>query len=148
VKARTPIAEIVHSIEGRTRLRLPSARSDRATLESVATRLEAMPGVTSVAINAITGSLLIRHDEPLATIIERALAAGTLAATTPPGSAPGGLRQRLGAIPADQVGTLVLGALGVLQLLRKRVLPPAFTLFWYAATLAREMPAPHTEDDE
>jgi hypothetical protein len=34
-----------------------------------------------------------------------------------------------------------MGALGVVQLLQQRVLPPAITLFWYALTLAREAQA-------
>ncbi len=37
---------------------------------------------------------------------------------------------------------LAFGALGLLQVAEKRVLPPALTLFWYAAELARRAQGP------
>jgi hypothetical protein len=92
-------------------------------------------GIAAVDARAMTASLLLHHDgvavEALAAEAERAglfivaeVAASDAAATAP-------------SLPT--LGAMAFGALGVMQLFNQRVLPPALTLFWYAATLARAL---------
>lgn len=59
--SRPPRAHLVHHMPHRSRLRVPAYRGDRASLQRVADRLGAAPGVSSVEINPQTGSLLVHH---------------------------------------------------------------------------------------
>jgi hypothetical protein len=59
------LAHIAHRIPGRVRLRIPSARHDRATLMRLAQRTASLPGVKSVESNSATGSLLISYSRDM-----------------------------------------------------------------------------------
>jgi glycosyltransferase A (GT-A) superfamily protein (DUF2064 family) len=52
----------VHSVPGRLRVRIPAAKGQPTTAEKLADRLNALEGITSVAANPVTGSILIRYD--------------------------------------------------------------------------------------
>jgi hypothetical protein len=54
-------AQVAHSVPGRIRVKLPSARRNTRALEELRSALIAMPHVRAVEINAITGSLTIHH---------------------------------------------------------------------------------------
>jgi hypothetical protein len=128
-----PLAEIVHVMPGRARLRIAERRGDSVFFASLATGLSAIAGVSHVEVRPLTGSILVEHAGPLARI-------GTAAA-----------RERLfvlsdvhpapvptPAMPIDPRKAVAagLGIFALWQLLRGRVLPPAITLAWYAAVLA------------
>ncbi|EHJ46414.1 hypothetical protein DFW101_0397 [Solidesulfovibrio carbinoliphilus subsp. oakridgensis] len=57
---------IASCIEGRLRLRHP-ALTDATLLREVAEQVAALPGITGVEANPRTGSLLVTHDESIAT---------------------------------------------------------------------------------
>ena len=57
---------IASCIEGRVRFRHP-ALSDPELLEIVTSQLAAMPGITEIEANPRTGSVLVTHDQSVAT---------------------------------------------------------------------------------
>ena len=66
--ARSPLLRLTgpietsHLLPGRVRFRISSLVGDKAQGETVVERLQQLPGVGSVAVNEITGSVLIRYD--------------------------------------------------------------------------------------
>jgi hypothetical protein len=118
------------------RLRVTSRRGDAAFFETCAARLVELPGIAAVDARAMTASLLVHHEEvPLEALAEAAERAGLFIVAALDDTAPAG--PALAPVPAPALGAVAFGALGVMQLFNRRVLPPAFTLFWYAATLAK-----------
>jgi hypothetical protein len=132
-----PGAHTAHASAGRTRLRVPSRRGDAGYFSSSAARLAEFEGVLAVTPRAATASLLIEHEGDFDPIARRARAAGLFALEPTP--------EEEDAAPRLTVPGLagVLGALAVVQVFRQRVLPPAVTLLWYAATVAgrRHLPS-------
>ena len=63
-----PIAEIVHAMPGRARLRIAARRGDAVFFASVATGLSTIPGVHKVEVRPLTGSVVILHSRPFARI--------------------------------------------------------------------------------
>lgn len=59
--------EYIHNIEGRVRLRDRSLKANAALARELQRELRQIPGVRSVEINLVTGSVLILHDGRLAT---------------------------------------------------------------------------------
>ncbi|HVZ51343.1 MAG TPA: hypothetical protein VG986_05220, partial [Pseudolabrys sp.] len=128
-----PIAEIVHAMPGRARLRIAGRRGDAVFFAAVATGLSTVAGVYKVDVRPFTGSLLIQHGPPLERIAAaakeaRLFAVGEASAVPPPTEAAE-------FNPKMLVG-LGLAALGLWQLTEGKILPPAITLGWYAAHLA------------
>lgn len=136
------LAEIEHSLPGRLRLRVRAKRGDRRFFDQTAAALAALHGVRAVRGNPVTASLLIEHDGDEAAVLasarERHLfetAPPTRAAVPRSGSAVAGERS---VAPLD-LAALGLGAAGLLQLARGRVLGSASENLWnaygvYAAT--------------
>lgn len=133
-----PLATVVHTTAARTRLRIASRRGETGFFTRCAGQLAAAPGVATVEARALTGSLLVHHAEgAFDAVAEHAERAGLfIVAEIEPAAAPDA-PPRLPPPPA--LAALAFGALGLFQLTEKRVLPPALTLFWYAATLAKEV---------
>jgi hypothetical protein len=136
-----PQAELVHTMPGRSRLRIPERRGDAVFFASVATGLSTLQGVRKVEVSPLTGSVLIHHDVPLDGIVKAAEQLG-LFMLAAPGTAPA--LAAMQAQPADMRMLLAagFGALALLQLGRGVVLPQAATLAWYAAALSGLFPAP------
>ena len=63
-----PLAEPIHAIPGRTRLRIEERSGDGAFFASIATGLSAIRGVSHVDVRPLTGSIVIHHAAPLARI--------------------------------------------------------------------------------
>jgi hypothetical protein len=126
-----PLAEVVHAIAGRARLRIADRCGDQAFLAAIATSLSAMPGVHRVDVRPLTGSVLIRHSGPLARIAAAAKAARLFTLTDQPTAPP---PPTIAFDPKMIVGG-GLGLAALWQLARGRVLPPALTLAWYSAAL-------------
>ena len=55
-------AHVVHATVGRARLRLPSMKGDERFFARVREELRQLPSVRDVHVNALTGSVLVRHD--------------------------------------------------------------------------------------
>jgi hypothetical protein len=127
-----PMAEVVHAIPGRARLRIAERRGDAVFFASVATGLSTIAGVYNVQVRPLTGSLLIQHGPPLERIAVAAQEARLFTVgdvtSVPPPTAPTEFDRK------TLIG-LGLGALSLWQLTEGKILPPAITLAWYAAGL-------------
>ena len=53
----------VHHVPGRLRVRVASTKGNPAAAEKLVRRLKARKGVRSIAVNPVTGSVLIQYDE-------------------------------------------------------------------------------------
>jgi hypothetical protein len=128
-----PLATVVHATGTRLRLRVQARRGDTAFFERCAAGLAGIAGVGAVQARAMTASLLLHHDGLVVeTIAAEAERAGLFIVAE---VAPESAARTAPDLPA--LGAMAFSALGVLQLFNQRLLPPALTLFWYAATLAR-----------
>jgi hypothetical protein len=128
-----PVAQIVHAIPGRARLRIVERRGDTVFFASVASGLSTIPGVHKIEVRSLTGSILIQHGAPLERIGAAAQEARLFILGDTHSAPP--------AMPATSFDpkaaiALGLGALSIWQMTEGRVLPPALTLAWYAASLA------------
>lgn len=56
-----PEAVITHFISGRIRIRIPSKKGDGAFFLSMKERFSNFPGIRTVEVNSLTGSILILH---------------------------------------------------------------------------------------
>jgi hypothetical protein len=129
-----PLATLVHATPARMRLRVASRRGDAAFFEACAARLAELPGIAAVDARAMTASLLLHHEDvSVEALAEAAERAGLFIVAALDEAAPAGPALP----PPPALGAVAFGALGVMQLFNKRVFPPALTLFWYAATLAK-----------
>ncbi len=128
-----PAAHITHAIANRTRLRIPSRRGDRVYFASLATTLSVMPGIQRVTVQPVTGSVLLEHTKRLAKLLQAAQEAQLFRLSEP-------WQQPAPSQPAAVDPKLLIGiGMGVFalwQLTRGRILPPAMTLGWYAASAA------------
>lgn len=128
-----PSAVVVHTLAGRTRLRIEARRGDDDFFASIATGLSAIQGVDQVEVRALTGGVLIQHHLPLAQIAEAAERARLFSVA---GFAAA--RPRFAAVPDPRTMVAAgLAAFALLQVFRGRILPPAITLALYAATIGR-----------
>jgi hypothetical protein len=57
-----PLARVVHSIPGRSRLRTQGVKRDAAALSALQSALEDARGVHDVRVNQVTGSVLVEHE--------------------------------------------------------------------------------------
>lgn len=147
-----PAAEVRHALSRRTRVAITERRGQSEYFAVVAQALEGYAGVTAVAANPVTGSLLINHGQPFDEIAAYAEAQGLfrlqsaqVATHTPAAQAAVGLAvmdnvlQRFteGDLNARSVMLLTLIALAAVQAARGHVLGPASTLLWAALSLVR-----------
>lgn len=132
-----PLAQLVHRLPGRVRLRVPALRGAPARLEALAVALRGLPGVTAAEAGPLTGALLLHHEGSLEALREAAAGRGLLRLAAAPAAA-------IAAPPPDPrvvlpaAGALLWSVLAVVQLLRREALPPAMTLGWQALGFARE----------
>ncbi|MBU1190078.1 MAG: hypothetical protein KKE76_00040 [Gammaproteobacteria bacterium] len=147
-----PAAEVRHALSKRTRLAVVERRGQADYFAAVTQTLQDCGGVTSVAANPVTGSLLIEHAQPWADIATYAEAQGLFRiqaaraeAHTPAAQAALGLaamdsavkRVTEGDLNARSVILLSLIALAAVQAARGQILGPASTLLWAALSLVR-----------
>jgi hypothetical protein len=130
---QTPLAEVVHSLPGRTRLRIAAYREDAAVLDAVAAGLSAIPGIQRITVRPLTGSVLLWHDPPMSRIAKAAEDAGLFRL-----ACPGDYSRQPHGVVLDPKMVVVFGfGLAALwQIFQGRILPPAITLAWYASMLA------------
>lgn len=58
-----PCAHVVHQLRGRVRIRILEKRGDPEFFQEARRRLDTLPGVADVWVNANTGSILLLHPE-------------------------------------------------------------------------------------
>ncbi|MFN3594155.1 MAG: hypothetical protein ACK4TK_05665 [Thiobacillaceae bacterium] len=147
-----PEAVIAHRLPGRLRLRLDRQRAGPVLL-AVAEKLQACPGIRSVTVNPLTGSLLILHatgeDEILryaeshALFSVRPTSGGEARTDATAGlrALSQGVRQVTGGtLDLDGLLMLALTGLALQQAIEGNVMVPAAALLWNAYTLSRMPP--------
>lgn len=73
-----PLARVVHSIPGRTRLRTHGVKGDAAALSALQSALEVARGVRDVHVNQVTGSVLVEHDGDIGDVLRELERRGAL----------------------------------------------------------------------
>jgi hypothetical protein len=127
-----PVADLVHTMPGRARLRIPDRRGDAVYFASIATGLSTIPGIYKVEVRPLTGSILLQHGPPIERIIHAAEEANLFRLQRTEEITSQGAD--LPFDPQSLVG-LGLSVLALWQATEKKFLPPAVTLAWYAAHL-------------
>ncbi len=146
-----PRAQIVHQVRGRLRLRIQERRKDTEYFETVREHLEDLPGVESVRVNSVTGSVLLLHPEldfdQLAPRLSDSELFQLLAGPPPevPAFAPlqSGLAgiDRLvgegsgGGVDLRTIAFMITMGMAIRQVMRGQIMVPAFTLMWHAMDL-------------
>lgn len=138
-------AQIIHSLPGRTRLRVLEKRRDEAFFADTIRNLTHCPGVASVETNTLTGSVLIHHDVPwdvLASQIEQR--AGLVIEMPREASLAHHVAQGLetanqdlnkvsgGKLDWNTLLFLGLTGLAIQQAIEGNIMAPAVSLLWYA----------------
>jgi Heavy metal associated domain 2 len=139
---------ITHRMNGRVRLRIPDKRRDAAYFARLKETLSRCPGVESVIVNPLTASVLITGPVDADEVIVYG-ENSKLFRLEPRGFIPFSERlthqlhkvdERVRDATSGQLdlnSAAVVGMLGAAlwQLSRRRVLPEALTVLWYAAWL-------------
>jgi hypothetical protein len=149
-------ARIAHHSRGRTRLKVRAKRGDAGYFAGVCRELAEHEAVEHVDANPSTSSLVVWHrdDADIATLgafardrqlfeldpepPEGTLADGAAALLRDIDAGIGELSARRADLRSVLLGAFV--AIGLVQMLRGRVLAPASTLFWYAFELVGSVP--------
>jgi hypothetical protein len=128
-----PIATVVHTMRGRTRLRLADMRGDEKFFAKATETLAGVAGVSRAVAAPLTGGLLIFHYKPLEAIGEATQKAGLfrLSCDRPAETKPVELR-----FDPRMAGAAALALLAVWQFRKEKLFPSAFTLALHAASLA------------
>ena len=134
-------AVIAHRIPGRVRLVVHSKRGDADYFSGLSQRLERFPKVQSARTNPVTGSVALNFIGDLTDILEQAQEEDLLTIMDDVKSA-GKTQERPVGAPLNLVGGrdfnrffvmgAVLAAIGVFQVFRGDLFPPALAVFWFA----------------
>jgi hypothetical protein len=134
-----PRAAVIHSVDGRTRLRVAARRENAAFFSTVAAGLSAIAGVRKVEVRPLTASILIFHDAPISRIGEAAEKNGLFSlaeATKPSASLEGPALQ----ISPRMVAAAGLGLIALWQVYKEKFFPSALTVGFYAVNIAGLLP--------
>ena len=145
----TPDARIVHSIQGRTRLRTRGMKGQDQYFEELARTLSSIAGVHNVVVNSRTESVLLEHDAPIEQILQEAEQRGYLRHDTAPeqsylANIDRAIKETDGALQQASKGKLDLETItfvsfvvgGIYQMFNNHGLPAGVTLMRYAVELA------------
>ena len=146
-----PEAHISHSAAGRLRIMVPGRRGDTGYFAQAEKRFAECPGVRRVAVNPLTGSILIEHATDTAAIVDFAETgdvlslkpereAVSLAASLQETAAEVDRRLRRAAGDALDLWSatsLIFFALACIQVLRGQYMGPATALLWTAIAAMR-----------
>jgi Heavy metal associated domain 2 len=149
----TPNGRITHRMNGRVRLRIPDRRRDSAYFARLKETLSRCDGVESVLVNPLTASALISGSAEADDIVVFAENSG-LFRLEARGFVPFAERlshqlhqvdDRVREATSGQLDLSSAAAIGLLgatlwQVSRRRVLPEAVTILWYAASLLANPP--------
>ncbi len=149
--AGKPHAHISHSAAGRVRIRVPGRRYDAPYFARVEQRFRECPGVERVAVNPMTGSILIEHTTDTAAITDFAEQGEFLSLQADLKVVPLGATLRAGVSDLDSRVRRAAGgamdlwsamavfyiALACIQALRGQYMGPASTLLWTGLSAMR-----------
>jgi hypothetical protein len=142
--------EIAHESAGRLRFRVAERRGDAAFFERIAAMLARCPGVQTLRVNPLTGSVLIHHESQTDAIVEFARTHELFetkpvrSRRTSPSHRAANTARRVDASLQERTGGtwdlrelafVVLAASGLVQIARHNIWPAGVSLLWYAATL-------------
>lgn len=145
-----PVATVAHSLQGRTRFRIPSQKGNDDFFRTAEQVLGDHPQISYLETNVQTGSILIYHRNELAALqhlVQEQELFTTQAPTPTPERALASTSDRLdqldrllrritrGAFNLDELLFVTLIGAALVQAVRGRVMAPATTLLSYAATL-------------
>jgi hypothetical protein len=136
-------AFLVHTLPGRTRLRVPEHRYDQAWFTGIAERLTQHPKVQRATVNASTGSILVVHQGSASELVAE-LADWITIVPHQPGAPRPVLPRSLHVTPATAMQALALGGvmLSIWQARRGRLLASALEHLWHANGAWRILKAP------
>lgn len=146
-----PRAYIGHSAPGRMRIKIPGRRGDSSYFARVEERFAQCPGVQRVAVNALTGSILIEHATDQAAVGQFAESNDLLTLQADPKVVPLAATLRAGVAHLDtrvrraaggaldlwSAMSIVYLALACIQLFRGHSVGPATALLWTALSAIR-----------
>lgn len=144
----TTPARIVHQSSGRLRVEIPGKRGDRDFFATLAEHMASDEGVLAARGNAAAASLVVEHTSS-APALMRALAGAGLDLPSPSDATANEAKAGAGKIQSGVPGSsgrhvepmliasAVFGAVGVIQALRGKIMIPALSAFWYAASAFR-----------
>jgi hypothetical protein len=66
-----PLAEVVHSLKGRLRLRFPTEKRNQDFFQNLLESLSNIESIRNIKANPLTGSVLIQYDGELEEIVQR-----------------------------------------------------------------------------
>jgi hypothetical protein len=146
-----PEAHVSHAAAGRLRIKVPERRGDTGYFARAGECFGECPGVRRVAINPLTGSILIEHATDMAAIADFAESHDVLSLRPERSGVPlaAALREtadeldrRLRRAAGDTLDlwsatSLVFFALACVQMLRGQYLGPATALLWTAIAAMR-----------
>lgn len=157
-----PEAHVSHAAPGRLRIRVPGRRGDGVYFARAEERFGACPEVHRVAVNPLTGSILIEHTTDMAAIGRFAENNDLLVLQAAPAVVPLGVTLRAGVVDLDTRvrraagGTLDLWsavsvvylALACIQLFRGYSMGPATALLWTGLSAMRMASENSATDDD
>lgn len=151
-----PVAQLVHELPGRIRLRVPARRGDTRYFAEVSETFDLCRAVLVAETNPRTASVLIHHEGEPRTVWSFAHEQALFVPESPENVAPRVMDRAIadarqidswfrsssgGDLDLGSVMTLGLVGLSALQLMRGNVLAPSVTLAWYAITLLQQRAA-------
>lgn len=146
-----PEAHISHAAAGRVRIKVPGRRGDSDYFAQAERRFGQCPGVRRVAVNPLTGSILIEHETETAAILDFAETGDMVSLKPQEDVVPLAVMVRESAAEMDRrvreaagnaldlwsATSLVFLALACVQLARGHYIGPASTLLWTAVAAMR-----------
>ena len=161
VQAEPPEAHVVHSTDGRTRIRVPSERRNSAFFRRVVEELSQCETVSKIEAKPLSGGVLVHYQGDFDVIADWAVRKDLFTLVDQPVRNSGMLDRldsemdvidrRINAITAGEANLASLVFLGLLmvaavQLLRGNIMGPAMTMAWYAVNAALAIARPHAAD--
>lgn len=149
--AGNPQAHISHAGSGRLRIRVPGRRNDVAYFARAEARFGECPGVRRVAVNPLTGSILIEHATDMAAIADFAESGELLSLQPDSEWIPLAVSLRAGVDDLDRwvrrtaggamdlwsAMSLVYLTLACIQVVRGHSMGPATALLWTSLSAMR-----------
>lgn len=142
------VAHVSHCIPGRVRFRIPGQRGDEDYFSMLAKKLAALPGIKTVQVSPLTGSVLLTHALGAVDDIGAFAEAQDLFEVRPQPDRGVSMRERItndvhalnhefkklsdGALDYWSLVFLALLGMAIHQLLKGNIAAPATTLLWYA----------------
>lgn len=132
-------ATIEHVIPGRIRLRFAGERGNKPFFEQLVALVSRYPAVEEVRANPLTGSVVVRHSASFDELGRVAVQMGLVSQKTLgelKAQQQTGARRWAAALlrpGQSELPPMLLTGLGILQMLRGRMLGPASETFWHAS---------------